>query len=622
MSQENGKTKIEPTPHHSIVIRQPMVRDYSTGGGHLPGDALVEGDDRIVTKKWQGYPPENLNVVGKPTPPMPEVAIPRLTGKAEYATRVWFPDLLYTKLLTSPHPRARIERLDTSRAEQMPGVAYILTHQNAPAAFGFPQELNHQGEVVAIVAADTEDLAEDAVEAIEVEYEPLPFASTIAQVMSPDAPDLRDGQGNVTTSEDSEYGDVDSAFEQADVVREFTYYFSGAVPVPMQPCGCVAKWDGDHLTFWGMGQQIHPSRLSIAEDLGIDAANVRFINKWNGGTFGGARGASQRFYPYISHIARVTGRPTKLMMPKDQELGQMAVKPENISKFKVGATRDGRIIACQREYHAAVGSRRRGGGGGGVGGRSELYLHVIPNWKEIGFGYMTNSPRIGASRSNMQQEFKWGWEQMMDEMAEAVGMDPVGFRLLNIQKPGTRVTLESGGRTMVPMPESENETLTYASYASVEVLEEGAKAIGWDQRNPAAGGNPGRFKRGFGVANSQHHAGRVGYREGEAGFQRLVDEGSNIFNAELELNADGEVILRFAQPDGGTNHGTSMSTLVAEILGFTSLDRMRGIWVGGCATLCFQRDAAPLKYNAMKIDMAKSLLSSGWCGSRHNRCST
>src|SRR3989475_7143969 len=172
------KRKIEPHLHSAIMVNQPMVRNFSTGGGHLPGDTLVEGDQKIVTKKWQGYPPENLNVIGKSLPPIPEVAIPRFTGKAEYATRVWFPDLLYAKLLSSPHPHATIENIDTSNAEKMPGVKYVLTYKNAPATYKLPQELNFQGEMVAIVVAETEDLAEDAVEAIQVEYDVLPFAST------------------------------------------------------------------------------------------------------------------------------------------------------------------------------------------------------------------------------------------------------------------------------------------------------------------------------------------------------------------------------------------------------------------------------------------------------------
>ena len=103
-----------------------MVRDYSTGGGHLPGDELVEGDEQIVTRKWQGYPPVNLNVVGKSFAPLLEIAIPRYTGTALYAPRVMLPNMLYAKVIQSPHPRARVRRIDVSRAERIPGVAYIL----------------------------------------------------------------------------------------------------------------------------------------------------------------------------------------------------------------------------------------------------------------------------------------------------------------------------------------------------------------------------------------------------------------------------------------------------------------------------------------------------------------
>ena len=189
MSQENGIPKIEavPEPGSIVHIKQPMVRDYSTGGGHGPEDTLIEGDDQIVTQKWQGYAPENLNVVGKSMPPMAEVSIPRFLGTAEYATRVWLPNMLYAKVLASPHPHARIRSIDTAQAQRMPGVAYILTHLNAPDGNPGRQdlngdELNFVGDIVAIVAAETEDLAQDAVRAINVDYEILPGAG--------DRPDL------------------------------------------------------------------------------------------------------------------------------------------------------------------------------------------------------------------------------------------------------------------------------------------------------------------------------------------------------------------------------------------------------------------------------------------------
>ena len=150
-------------------------------------------------------------------------------------------------------------------------------------------------------------------------------------------------------------GDIEKGFAEADVVKEFTYRFAGGVSVPMQPSGSVAKWDGDKLTMWGMGQGIYPVRATLAAALGIDVSKIRFINKWNGSTFGAARMAAERFYPMIAHLAKVTGRPVKVMLPKDQELAQLQIKPETITKFRVGAKKDGRIVALDHEVYVSVG---------------------------------------------------------------------------------------------------------------------------------------------------------------------------------------------------------------------------------------------------------------------------
>src|SRR5690242_18564162 len=149
MSQNpKPKIKIEPKMESVIQVKLPMVRNFSTGGGHGPEDVILEGDDKVETKKWQGYPPQNLNVVGKPLPPLDEVAIPRFLGKAQYASRVLLPNMLHMKLLVSPHPRARIRDINTSQAEKMPGVLYVLTYKNAPKTYPMPQDLNFQGEMV------------------------------------------------------------------------------------------------------------------------------------------------------------------------------------------------------------------------------------------------------------------------------------------------------------------------------------------------------------------------------------------------------------------------------------------------------------------------------------------
>ncbi len=579
-----------------IQVKLPMVRDFSTGGGHLPGDTLIEGDEKITTKKWQGYAPQNLNIVGKPMPPIADVAIPRFTGKAEYASRVVLPNMLYTKLLTSPHPRARIKNIDTSAAEKMPGVAYVMTYKNAPKNNPLPQELGFFGEIVALVAAETEDLAEDAVEVIAVEYEVLPFASTVAQVMAPNAPDLRMGKGNLIllnpTNPHSDpkatwvaqHGDVDKGFAEADVVREFTYYFAGATAVPMQPAGSAAKWDGDKLTFWGMGQGITPDRDGLAKGLGIDPGKIHYINKWNGCTFGAARAQKVwRINVLIAQIAKMTGRPVKLMMPKDQELAHINIKPEIVAKFKVGAKKDGHIVALTHDVYISGGDAEGGGHASAEisKNQTQLYTTKVPHWKTRWHNFRSNVIASGSVRSHTQQEVKWGWENMMDEMAEALGMDPIQFRLLHISRPGSKMNAE-WHEDFGTRYEAVNGELTYDSFASVEVLDEGSKAIGWDKRNPKPGGNPGRFKRGIGLAMSQHHPGHMGYHDGEVFFEKLTAAARGGafggFGGEVEITPDGTAIMKSALPDSGSNHDTALVAVVAEMLGYTSRDRVRVVW--------------------------------------------
>jgi len=583
-----SKEPIKPELENVVHIKMPMVRDYSTNGGHGPGDEVIEGPSRTVTKKWQGYPPENLNVLGTPLPPLPEVSIPRFTGKAQYASRVWFPNLLYARFLTCAHPHANVKEIDASAAEKMPGVHHILTYKNAPqllrpnVARGrilpepLPRELNLQGEPVAIVVADTEDLAQDAADAIKVEYEVLPYAAMLKDTMAPGAPDLGHGKGNLIRHSFSpqdrpdvtwmaKQGDIDQGFAGADFVKEFAYRFVGGVSVPMQPSGSVAKWDGDKLTVWAMGQGIYPVRASLAAALGIDVSKVRIINKWNGSTFGAARMAAERFYPMIAHLAKITGRPVKIMLPKDQELAQLQIKPETITKFRVGYKKDGQIVALDHEVFVSCADLDFGvhaDGPGNAANQTELYTAKVPHWRSTWSAFRTNAPRPGPSRSHIQQETKWSWENMIDEMADITGIDPIQYRTLHMTQ------LTPGDKSHY-----------YETMPTVEVLREGAKAFGWDKRNPVAGSNPGRFKRGFGLGMSQHHGGNMGYHEGEVAYAKLAAApDANIFTSDLDLTAEGNVTMRIALPDSGSNAATALAAFVAEMLGFTTRDRIKLIW--------------------------------------------
>ena len=132
-----------------------------------------------------------------------------------------------------------------------------------------------------------------------------------------------------------------------------------------------------------MGQGIYPQRDAVARGLGIDVKNVRFINRYNGCTFGAARAGSQTFYPLIAHLAKVTGRPVKMMLPKDQELAQIQVKPENIVKFKIGATKDGHIVALQHDVYMNGGDSDASGHATTevAKNQTELYTSTVPHWK-------------------------------------------------------------------------------------------------------------------------------------------------------------------------------------------------------------------------------------------------
>jgi len=583
--------KIEPTLEHAKIVSLPPVRNFSTGGGHGPGDTLVEGDAKIVTRKWQGHPPVDLAVIGRPHTPLRQVVEPRYRGTAEYATRIRLPGMLYTKFLRSPYPRAAIRRLDTAKAEKMPGVAYVLTYRNAPQSNPMRTELMMQGEIVAIVAAASEDQAEDAVEAIEVAFTDLPSVPDLATAESGDAPDLREGRGNLLQIAPGQpnhdpkasgawrHGDVEKGFAESDLVREFTYYFGGGRVVPMQPFSGVARWEGDKLTFWGHGQDIYPSRELLAGWLAIPKDNVRFINKWNGGTFGGfGVRPNLPFWGHVAHIAKVTGRPVKTVLTKAEELYGVQHKPETFSKFKVGLTKDGRIHALRYEFHMIAGlndvppihvlsevSKNN----------LELYTARTPHWEALSYAYKSNTPQVGCTRSCTQQEVKWAFENLIDELAEIAGIDPVQFRLLNVARPGDRLYPALDWHADLNKPELENGALTYDAYASVEVLEEGAKLFGWERRNPKPGGAPGRFKRGMGVGMSQHHPGHLSYHEGEAPFHT---ERGPIWSADVEIDPTGQVILRSALPDSGTNHDTGMAILIAEMLGIGSIDSIKLMW--------------------------------------------
>jgi CO/xanthine dehydrogenase Mo-binding subunit len=244
----------------------------------------------------------------------------------------------------------------------------------------------------------------------------------------------------------------------------------------------------------------------------------------------------------------------------------------------VGLTKDGRIHALRYEFHMVAGQVEalpQHVAGEVSKNQLELYTARVPHWEQVSYAYKSNTPMTGCNRSCTQQEVKWAWENLADELAEVAGLDPVEFRLRNVAQPGDKLDPAVAWHQEMKKPETENGALTYDCFASVEVLEEGAKLFGWEKRNPKPGSMPGRFKRGMGLGISQHHPGSLSYHEGEAGFRM---ERGILWTAEVEMTPSGQVILRSALPDSGTNHDTGMAILIAEMLGISAIDDIKLMW--------------------------------------------
>ncbi|HET6316494.1 MAG TPA: molybdopterin cofactor-binding domain-containing protein, partial [Chloroflexota bacterium] len=256
-----------------------------------------------------------LTIVGRPTPRVEGAE--KVTGRARYAYDVHLPAMLYCKVLRSPHPHARLKRIDTSRAEALPGVRAVLQSANAPQIEWFKDSvlfdttLRYVGDEVAAVAADSEEIAEDALRLIDAEYEPLPFVTDFRRALDPNAPKLRE-KGNVATKDGKrkidERGDVAAGLRQAEVNVEAEFTTQAALHNCMEPHGCVAQWEGDHLTLWDSTQSIFDVREEVAKKLELPEHQVRVIKQYMGGGFG-SKQVAWKHTVIAALLSRRSGRP-------------------------------------------------------------------------------------------------------------------------------------------------------------------------------------------------------------------------------------------------------------------------------------------------------------------------
>jgi xanthine dehydrogenase YagR molybdenum-binding subunit len=459
-------------------------------------------------KKNEQYPwPEHPVLIGGRIKRIDGPA--KTSGAAKYSFDINRPGLLHGRILRSPHPHAKVVSIDLTAAEKALGVKAAL------AVVEPGKKVMFQGDEVAAVAAATEEQAKDALRLIKVEYEVLPNIATIAQALRDGAPAVFDG-GNIQAGNAQETGDLDAGFKQAAHIVEASYETQVQTHVSLETHGSVCEWQGDNLTAWVSTQAVHGTREGFAEALKIPQANVRVITEYMGGGFGSKFGPDVQGI-ICARLAKAGGAAVKLMLDRKEEHLASGNRPSSFSRIKAGVAADGMLTAFDAESW--------GTGGAGVGAGFPLpYIYQFPNRRRRHRDVYTNAGPSRAMRAPGHPQACFHTEMLMDELADAVKMDPVEFRLKNLP------------------PQAPNAM--WRTYFPVA-----AEMFGWNRRHPTGDPSPGPIKRGMGCAANQWGGGGRGTK------------------AHCEINADGSVVVRCGTQDLGTGTRTHVVAVTAEVLG-------------------------------------------------------
>lgn len=503
---------------------------------YLDGPAPETPKPKQKQDPWQ-----ETSVVGKPLPRVD--AYQRLSGGAVYPSDVKLPDMLYGAVVRCPHPHARVRRVDTSRAEAMAGVSAVISDQtpgtdipwytdSAGNTVGrlFDPHCRFEGEAVAAVAAETPYQARDAARAIVVDYEVLPFTADYEKALEPGAAEVREGGNRAGDPSTYERGDLEAGFAAADVVVEETFRTACELHTPLELHGAVARWEGGKLTVWESTQGVYGVQNRLSEALGLPLSHVRVIGHYVGGGFG-AKLWPGKYSVIAALLAKKTARPVKLFLSREETLLCTGNRPANRMRFKIGAKSDGTLTAIEFEGLGSGGAYSDSGTG--ILDWQVRDLYRCDNVRCTSHNVYIHAGEQRPMRAPGHPQCSWGLEQVLDMVAEKLGMDPLEIRLKNL----ATVSQARGG-------------IPYTSNGFKECLEEGAKAFGWSaarQRPP----DDGPLARGVGMGGALWVAGAGGPPS----------------TAIVKYFADGSVSLNMGASDIGTGTKTVMAMVVAEELG-------------------------------------------------------
>lgn len=491
-----------------------------------------------MTFKWIGRPLPRQDAGGK------------VTGKTRFMSDLSFPGMLWGSVLRSRHPHALIRSIDTGEAARLPGVAAVLTHQDVPGLNGYgiviqdqpvlcADKVRYMGDAVALVAAESKEIAALALDLIRVEYEELPGIFDPEEAMQANAPQVH-ASGNICRHTAVTHGDVEKAFASAEAIVENTYHTTCVMPAFLETEGGVAQIDDRGvITVWCGSHYPDRDVIQIARSLGLDKEKIRVIGNPVGGGFGGKDEITIQIH--LALLAMRTRRPVKIVLQREESVVSGWKKHPMTIRMKTGAARDGTLLAHQVTIISDTGAYASLGGtilNSAVEHCSGSYR--VPNAKVDGYCVYTNNSVSGAMRGFGANQVTFAMETQMEILAEKLGMDRLAIRLKNGMQTGDKGPLGNEMFTaMGPVP-----TLAAAGATDLWINRESYKA------------NPSRpwKKRGVGLAAAIKGCG--------LGF-RLPDYGT----AVIELLPGGGFRLGVGCPEIGQGNSIAYAQMAAEVLG-------------------------------------------------------
>nr|WP_317378526.1 xanthine dehydrogenase family protein molybdopterin-binding subunit [uncultured Faecalimonas sp.] len=477
--------------------------------------------------------------------------VEKVTGKARYAADLYLDGMLYAGVLRSPYTSAKVTKIDTSKAKAIEGVEAVVTFQDLRKKKSWAgymyltDHIRYAGDCVAMVAAQSKSLVEDALEAIEVEYEELPGVYTIDDALKEGAPLVHEEYpGNVF--QDSVYhirkGDVQKGFEEADVILEREYRTQYIEHSYIEPEAVVAYPDPNNgiMTVYASAQNPFFTRRYVSDILGIPMNKVRMIQAVLGGTFGGKEEGIGLVTGRAAYLANLTQKPVKFVFTREDSFLESSKRHPFRLRYKIGAKKDGKIVAFEGEQVDNCGAYNNQTQF--MNWRANVHSsgpYEIENIKTDTYGVFTNNIHSGAMRGYSSPSLIFGQEQLIEELAEELGMSEIELRRINCLKDGS-ITATGVPVDCVILQQIMDETVEKTDYVRKH---EQYKQQGETEK-----------KKGIGLA--------ICYRGCGLGAESPDASGCMII-----ANEDGSVSINSGLAENGQGLKTAYAQIAAEALG-------------------------------------------------------